>query len=361
MYNEQVIKPIRTVIASKTKHMLKYVYLHHDKLTVGDEGNFLTLPFQSGIEACIPAKEFCKALETMQQHPTFEWKTQDSVLLTDGSHQQELTAINRRGYPSNFLSIGFDYHQIGEWTGTELSYLKNALAFVNTKYHYEALRGVKASDEIVGSDGTHLYHVPIDSLLEDLIIPVKTAKILLSFGNQKDWSIFRGNCPPPSKKQKRSQTDDDTTPNHYGAFVSDGGIILSFIPIQKRYMDYKVVIPKDRPLLTLTVQVKKLLPYLKEAVENADPNTGLVVLTLDGTFKISSTNPQMNSNYKQEVACKHEFHQPNDGHFQIGFKGTDLVSIIKQIKGEVSFQFYGAQKGALINEHYLIQPSPENA
>jgi hypothetical protein len=366
MNSKHLVSCIKTVIKSKVKDILGCVYLHKDQLTVADKENFVTIPFDSGVDACVPAGKFCKTLKGMVR-PVFAQPESTTVCISEGDVQETMPAINSNGFPANFLNAGFDFHQIGEWTSTELSYLKKALDFINPRYPNEAVQGIKAADEIASTDGFRLYHPRIEHLLEEIIIPEKTARILLSF-KKRNWKVFLGIYVVPQERPKRGKKQaPPAPPQHYGAFISEDGIVISFKPIQKRYFDYKVVIPDGTPLITIKVQAEPLLQCLKPAISNLAPGDEQVILSVKGKSMLESINSKTGKRYEQEFKCKCEFSYSDDEHFRIGFKGVYLNSILKQIKKEVkskrevTIQLYRATTGLIINDHYLLISSPISA
>jgi DNA polymerase-3 subunit beta len=379
MSSKQIIKLIKAAIDTKTVlPILENVYLQNDRLTVFDLRTYINVPYKSGITACVPHKTFISALEMMEQ-PNFsvEEKSVEKIVkckpeveiifivhITEGKRKTKETGDNPKDFPVlSFTNKDIEFKEVGTWTSREISYLEAVLPFVSEDDLRPAMTGVYASKHIAATDGHRLSWKTIEPLKESFIIPADTAKIIIGLGD-KTWKIFYGR---------------ENYKEHV-VFISEDGIMVGFCPIDGRFPDYQVVIPRDESLIEMTITANELRKEIKNALKFGNKNTNQVVFSLNGHAMISAQDIDFGKEYENELNAQYTFKQGNNhDEFVIAFNGKfldDYLALIdkeaaiakkdkeatpEQKEGKVTFNLWKPTSGALINGEYLIMPLMLNA
>lgn len=98
--------------------------------------------------------------------------------------------------------------------------------------------------------------------------------------------------------------------------------------LEARYPNYEAVIPKDNPI-TITADKNSLLNALKRVLPMANDSSNLVGLEFkQGCVTISATDIDFSKSAQENVTCDCE------SEINIGFKGSTLIEILKNINDE---------------------------
>ena len=98
--------------------------------------------------------------------------------------------------------------------------------------------------------------------------------------------------------------------------------------LEARYPNYEAVIPKDNPI-TITADKDSLLNALKRVLPMANDQSNLVELSFkQGNVTISATDIDFSKSAQETVTCDCE------SEINIGFKGSTLVEILKNINDD---------------------------
>lgn len=98
--------------------------------------------------------------------------------------------------------------------------------------------------------------------------------------------------------------------------------------LEARYPNYEAVIPKDNPI-TITTDKNSLLNALKRVLPMANDQSNLVELAFkNGCVTINATDIDFSKSAQETVTCDCE------SEINIGFKGSTLVEILKNINDD---------------------------
>jgi DNA polymerase-3 subunit beta len=98
--------------------------------------------------------------------------------------------------------------------------------------------------------------------------------------------------------------------------------------LEFKYPNYDSVIPKDNPI-TITADKNSLLNALKRVLPMANDSSNLVELSFkQGNVTISATDIDFSKSAQEIVTCNSE------SEINIGFKGSTLVEILKNINDD---------------------------
>jgi DNA polymerase III subunit beta len=288
-------KIVKAVVTTKSAlPVLEQVLLTGDQLTVSDLETSVIMPFASGIEACMPANKFLDVLDMMAE-PVFTATLHElekgkscTVEVSEGRRKIKVQGE----HPDNFpLVLNKEYFELGELTEHDLKLLQVAIAYVSNDDLRPAMTGVFFSDNIAATDAHRLFWHPIEPMLENFILPRRSASILLKI-EAKHWRVF-GN-------------------GEQVVFLSDEGIIMETRAIDARFPDYKVVIPHDQCRATFTVNPTVLRKEIKNALAFGNAATKQVMFCLNGKVEIKSQDVDFEHEYSMELTDKEatvEFHE----------------------------------------------------
>jgi DNA polymerase-3 subunit beta len=359
MTNKQLIKHIKAVVNKKAVlPIIETVYLDGDTITISDLETFVSIPYTSGIKVCLPFQPFISAIEIMED-PQFSVDADLVVTICEGKRKLTIAGLKPEDYPINPYSKDLVPQQIGTWGPTEMSHLEEALSFVSTDDLRPAMTGVFAGKDIAATDAHRLFWKPIEPLQQELIIPAKTVKILTGFEN-KNWKLCLGEEYQMDKEEVAYQgyggNKKPVVLSNYAAFISDDGIVIAFKPIDARFPQYEVVIPRDNCKLEMSAQTNELRKELKTALKFANSTTKQVVFSLNGSAKIEASDIDANQEYENEIPASHKFVGSDENEFRIAFNGKFLDAILENIEGEAKFKFWKNTNAAVINDSYLLMP-----
>jgi DNA polymerase III sliding clamp (beta) subunit (PCNA family) len=360
MNKKNITNALKVVINKKTVlPILESVYLSGEHLQVTDLETYISIPYESGINACIPADVFMSALDIMS-NPSFkttEIKDEKGNItipteISSGSRTIKVTSDD----PSNFPNSPFqfsdapDFFHVGEIDATELEYLEEAMAFTSKDELRPAMTGVYIGKDVVGTDAHRLFWRPLKNMDEEFILSKKTIKAMLVFGGS--WQVYCGINYRACEDNKQQEPEIE---RKWGAFLNEEGVLITFRPIEAKFPDYKAVIPDSTPAASLEIAPAILRKELSHALKFCNEGTKLGVFSLNGHAKLCSSDLDMQKEYEvtfEEKQVKYE------GELAIGFnmKFLDEIASLLQ-KGEtMEFKFWSSSKCAIINNRYLLMP-----
>lgn len=116
--------------------------------------------------------------------------------------------------------------------------------------------------------------------------------------------------------------------NNNGITVSCAEFRLSARLLEMRYPNYDAVIPKDNPI-KVTVDKNAMLQALKRVLPMSDDANNLVRLDFErGQIIVNAENVDYNRAAKESVTCD------CDAEIKIGFKGSTLIEVLRNIEDD---------------------------
>lgn len=375
----------KTINANTVLPILENVYFDGKSAIVTDLETSVILPYQTDVNACVPARKVVDILE-MIENPVFTADKNFAVNVEEGKRKIKVTGENPENFPLIPLYNTAKENSVGIGKFDKMDYLEEAMCFVSKDELRPAMTGVyfeaagKKYGMIVATDAHRLFYKKISPLSESFILPKKSAKVLLAFGGE--WTIT-------SNKE------------NYIAFTREDGLKVVSRVIDVKFPDYKVVVPKDEPNVKMFAAPDILLRELKNASKFANRSTNQVTFHLNGVCTLSSQDVDFGEEYKSEVsAVEFGFHPDFDpgylyegkpieikedlgvivkirnlGDFQdteimkdaltkapkelmIAFNGVFLQEILHKLpKDEAAeFHFWSSTKATVINGCYLVMP-----
>lgn len=346
MTNKDLTDLVKAVVNTNTVvPILENVYLQHSRLTVFNLRTYVNVPYESGIEACVPHKGFISALNMMKV-PQFTTDDNLAIFVSEGKKKIKVTGDKPADYPTVSFRKDLVFEEIGNWGPVEIGYLGKAIKLVSKDDLRPAMTGVFAGKDIAATDAHRLYWKKLETpLTKEIIIPAESVKIILEFGD-RNWKLFHAIEDKPGVSNK-----------DHVVFISEDGIIVGFNPIDARYPDYHVVIPRDASLVDMTIDTKSLRKEIKDALNFGNKQTNQILFSLNGSAKISAQDVDLGHEYENDLDARYEFKMSGDhNELEIAFNGKFLDAILAQVEEKVSFQFWTATKCAIIDGEYLIMP-----
>lgn len=323
----------KTVSTNAVIATLECVCLLKDKAVVSDLENYVVVPYESGVEACIYKTDFIDCLDIMGE-PKFKSKVSvdakdmKSVLVEitgNGSKKIKLTC----DHPDQFVITPdtSKFNLIGNFNEQDMDHLAETICFVSNDDLRPAMTGVLCGPKMVATDAHRLvwHDISNGGLKEEFILPAKTAKILLALGGE--WELYAG------------FTKKDASDVHVMFFRNDGVKVICRV-IDARYPDYKVVVPDIKEsILTLQVDRGEMMKEVKNAMKFANRSTNMVAFHVNGKIDINSQEIDFGKEYNSTVPGKIEFKKSHKV-YRIKEKQFDeldgkLVTIKKKINDEV--------------------------
>lgn len=333
MKKSTLIKTIKAVINKNSAlPILEDVNLVNDRLEVSDLETTVSMPFQSGIEVCIPSDKFITALEMMES-PEFLSDKNFGVTIKEGKRAIKLTGENPESFP---LAIENDFkqlNQIGNIGEVELGYMETALKFTSKDDLRPVMTGVFLGNDIASTDGHRLYFQPIEPMLDSFIMPAKSVKILLLIGGT--WSIYSN--------------------GERVLFINDEGVMVYTRSIEGRYPDYPVVIPTGMGNVLLSAPLRGLMAEVKNAIKFSNKSTSLVKISLNGKVNISSQDVDFGYEYSTDLDDAKVVKRED---LEIAFNGKFLNEMLAEQPTDkpVRIKMWAQNKAAIINDHFLLMP-----
>ncbi len=342
MQTKNLVKTIKSVVKNNSVlPILENVYLNNDKVIFTDLETTVSIPYESGINAVIPAIRFIDCIEMMKL-PEFSITGENLVSISEGKRKVSLTSDMPGDFPKQ---DNLNYYHIGKILESELDYIETALKFVAKDELRPHFTGVHFSTEICATDCHRLYFKPLTHQVgQPFTMPSKTAKTILTIGGE--WDIFYVSY--------KSKTGDES---ERVKMVNNAGIEVVFIPIDGRFPDYKVVIPEGKGEVNITVDPDEFISELKNAKKFSNKATNMVILSINGKMEISSQDIDFGMEYKNEVSADITKH-PEIDLFQIGFNANFLTDILNEIpaKENAKFKFWSPSKATIVNDNFLLMP-----
>lgn len=309
-----LISAIKKTVKSSVLSILEDVFLNKDKIIFGDLETFVSIPYKSGISACVPASLFTKCLNMMTS-PEITAKDL-AISFKDGNKVIKMTGDDVANYPISPIIMGAKSTKIGIFTKQDIDNLNIAAVFCSTDDLRPAMTGVYIHKNIVATDAHRLFWKPMATPVSDnnaFIIPANTINIMKTIGADS-WTINKENTKDAARICLTSET----------------GIQVEFRPIDSRFPDYEVVIPSDVPRIKIFADPDKLLEELKNAGEFSNKSTGQVVLAVGNELTFSSQDVDFGFEYKNGYKNGDFFEWAYNKEKQLMYNG-DVVKIVKDM------------------------------
>lgn len=341
MKKTQLTKVIKAVVNKNTvMPILENVVFDNDRIEVSDLENFVSIPYQSGIKACVNASKFLTCID-MMDNPTFDFDGIKKVTISEGKKKVGLVSDKVKDFPIFDFSKPYyqdeninEIHEVGFLDVKAMSYIETALKFTSNDDLRPAMTGIYINDEIVGTDAHRLFHAKIEPFAVPFILPGKTAKILLTIGGE--WQVFA---------------------NQYQAiFINEDLVSVSCRVIDAKFPNYKVVIPTDEGNMEWKQDIKELRSEIKSALKFANTSTNQVTFSLNGKAIISSQDVDFAYEYSSELE-NFKLNKIHKEDLTIAFNGNFLTEILGECEGkEANIRLWDHNKAALIGENFLLMP-----
>ena len=229
--------------------------------------------------------------------------------------------------------------------------IKDAVKFIADDELRPGMNCVFVSDHIVASDAHKLVKFKLlgerDKKAE-VMIPKNVVNLLEAFDINKSnlcWIV--------EKTEKHIRFINDIGDNHE--------IITYRNPEQDgKYPAWESIIPKDF-YLKFHVDRDSLIRQTELAMIAANQASYLIRLKINKSnparLIISSNDLDFELGFETELPCEVVQFHPELPEFEIGFKATFLLELIKDIKDHIlTFEMSDPSKAALINDDYLLMP-----
>lgn len=342
MQTKNLVKTIKSVVKNNSVlPILENVYLNNDKVIFTDLETTVSIPYESGINAVIPANRFIDCIEMMKS-PEFSITRENLVSISEGKRKVSLTSDMPDDFPKQH---NLNYYHIGKILESELDYIETALKFVSKDELRPVMTGIFFSLDIAATDAHRLYFKPLTHQVgQPFTMPSKTAKTILTIGGE--WDIFYYSY--------KNESGDEW---ERIKMVNGEGIEVVFIPIDARFPDYKVVIPEGKGDVSITVDPAEFISELKNAKKFSNKATNMVILSINGKMEIYSQDIDFGMEYKNEVSADITKH-PEIDLFQIGFNANFLTDILNELpaKEKAKMKFWTPTKATIVNDNFLLMP-----
>lgn len=339
---KELIQAIKLLVPKKTNlPIIENIALLDDKVAFTNLDIHMAMPYQSGVQACIGAKDFIRIVEETQE-PCFS-------IVKDGTPQAERLVI-RSG--KEVIKLCFqnveDFPQpagtreattVGTMNEELLIQMRVASQFVSEDELRPLMMQIYWKDEVVSTDGHRMFFFPAasESAVETLVNPL-TVK-LLSLFCKEDWTVsedkthlFFENKSGITIVQRKSNEADEKG---------------NFDP----YPQYKNVIPLENNLKFETDR-KEFLKTVKRVMTYAPPNTKQVRLSLNGKPSVSATDIDYGREIKVAIEGK------MNGKIEIAFNADYMISILQAMGDEqLEIAMDSPTRAMIINDHFLLMPT----
>lgn len=360
MDKKTIIDAINATINKKTKvPIAECVFLSNDRLIATDIEIFLSIPYESGINACIPAEKFIKAIKTMDE-PVFNVsskqdgdKTTYMVCIAAHPRKVSLPSSNSADFPViyNDLPEVPQFLEVGTLTAEELTYLERSLSFIADDKTRPGLRGVFLSTDVAATNLQQLYWQKLSNMKSELNIPKKVVKIMLTFGG--GWKL---SCA--TKYLKQIGTNPPEIDKRWATFENEEGVRISFIPIEEKFLDYKWILERalsETHTASLEISPVILRKEIANAMEFISHSNNLGIFSLNGHLKLSTAIEEEDEDYTVEFEKK-TFKATGTTQIALDLKLLDLIAAQLPSKEPMKFRFWGSNKQIIVNDCYLQLP-----
>lgn len=357
MNKKTIIKALKTLINKRTSiPILEYVCLSDNYISVTDLDTHLSIPYESGVNACVPIDQFLSAIDIMENPSFTVTETKDpqdkvitSVEISFNERKIKVTGESSMNFPKSPIenSDTPDFFHVGHIDSEELQYMEEALAFISDDPLRPALTGVYIGKDITSTDAHRLYWKALKNMNEEFIVRPKTIKTMLAFGGA--WDVYCGINYYDNEK------NNPIIKNKWGALINNQGVLIIFNPIDEKFPNYKAIIPNTQHTASLEIDPVILRKELSNALKFSDKDTSMGVFTLNGCAKLRSFDKEMGHEYEVVFPSDKVKHE---GELSIAFNMKfldDIASTIEK-KKTMQFQFWTPTKCAIINGHYLLLP-----
>lgn len=343
--------------------IIENVLIADDFITVTDLEVTLNIPYKySDVPVCVSAVKFITAMEMMPEAKITSQRMDentDKVTLTHGTKKIGITGDNHKNYPKTPSPLpgtttpGLKH--IGYLGAETLKHMNIALTFVSKDDLRPAMTGIYFNKKTIASTDAHrMYWNKIPKLDAEFIMPARAAKILLQAGGGYEV-YYRPEINTPDKKDADGKV---IKPGKHSrslcTLVRTDGLVISFYPIDARYPNYKVVIPKVTPETSyFLLNKKELVKELGAAIKYANPATCQVVFSLNGKTTIHSECIDFGQEYDSELQ-------------QTEIKGDDIIFAINgkflsevvalSESDTIKINYFTPSKAFIVNDSFLIMP-----
>jgi DNA polymerase III sliding clamp (beta) subunit (PCNA family) len=319
---KQLITAIKkTIKYNATVPILEDVLLDYDRAIVSDLETAVSVPFKSGVQACVPADMLINVMG-MTDDPVIKNNGDLSVTFTEGKKAIKVVGDDVEQYPvyPMIMNKSEGVHTIGEFTRDDIANIETALSFVSKDDLRPAMTGVYIAEEVVATDAHRMFWKAMSfPIQEGFIIPQKTVKIMLAMGGEY-WTVK--SCTEETRRI---------------AVENEKGVIIEFRPIDSNFPDYKAVIPQSEPRVKLYCSPNSILEELKNAGKFANKSTNQVTFNMNGSLHISAADVDFGFEYmnEHENGGRFEFAFNKKWEKKLNYKNRPVFKVIEAI-GEIT-------------------------
>ena len=353
--NKLLITAIKkTVNTNSVLPILEDVYFNGRQAIVTDLETSVIIPHEKpGLDVCVPAKKVVQIMEMMPDAEITPLPPKEEPMVpqygatfTHGKRVVKVIGDKSENFPVIYMNDDGQYPKIGSLKESDMKLIETAICFVSKDSLRPSMTGINFEKEIQATDAHRLFfHDLSDPVTVPFIMPAKTAKILLALGGE--WEI----------------TNHEEGKTRYVCLTRADGVKVVTRPIDSRFPDVNVVIPKEKGLVKLTANPSALLTELKNAGSFANKQTNLIVLGMNGVFSVSSQDIDLGEEYRSEHPNSNTgdftfgFHKTVEKSLFIAFNQKLLSEIVSKLGDQpVEMQFWSPNKCTIINDHFLLMP-----
>lgn len=329
--NNKLIKVINIIKpGSKVLPVLEMVMFHKGKMTVTDL--FTTVVLNSSLDPSIS----CLVDANIAVKSFLKWEdisanlSDRELIISDGIKECKFPNVSIDDFPKTTDLNEAEF--IGILNSEDISKIISASKFVSRDELRPALTKVAIINGFIVATDAHIMRWVESDFKSDnpILIGEKVCRLL---------SIFSG-------KQFKLYTTKD------GKIIFDApGVSIISRDCFETFPEFGKVIPEAHNT-SVFVGRETLVNTLEEALCFSDSCTNKVVLTINGTLKVSSYNYDHGISFNKSISAKKE-----GDDIRIGFNSKLLIKAIKSIKGDrMVMRFQDPSKAVVINDEILVMP-----
>ncbi len=377
---------------NSTLPIIECLAFSDNKITATDLTNYIVVDCEHDLIGCIDFQSLKKVISALDATDEI-WFQNNSVepvnaeILINGDHEFTLLTESIGEFPKTPINSSIC---LGELTFKSIIEFMKILPFAGTNELQPAMMTICLEEDFMTSTNGHILAMsPLENKLDFPMIEVKDfsknplkpnislkkketllirSKAILILNKIKfEGKIALEKMAPDELRNSEGIQIDHSPENAYVFFIGDGITIISR-EMDERFPDFKNVIPQDSSgFIEMIVNGPELEKTLKKADSVSNSCNHQVAFKfenlgeLNESLKISSDDLDFGHAYSKSIGATYMKHRPETGVMtdfsRIGFNSRLLLQILKSDnKKHLQIKFFAPNKGAIIEDKFLIMP-----
>lgn len=311
--------------------------LHYDgkgTFTASDMRNTLSISgLDIGIDNpfCVDAKDFVNIMKGLSGKGVTITEDDKGLLFKSGRSKYRLPIQSAKDFPT--VKTG-ELSEVNKVESLVLKDLIQSTIFATDKNElYPARMGIKFDDGHAVSTDAHRMVICKTDLKLDFILPVTSARTILSSFEESEVSI----------------SEDDKF-----IIFESGSTKLISTKITDKYPNWEAVVPTSNPY-TLTIETAHLIGAISRLLLVTNDVTNTVIFTLGNECTIKADDSDFNTSGVEELECEY-----NGEPLVIGFNGRNVLEGLRSLNDDkIEIGFSNPNRAGLIQangKQILIMP-----